>query len=176
LSRDSIRPSLASTAFALENPTRAQLHPCIPAGRHVLSHPRDGGLGISITVTATKRKTWKEKTTKMPVTDENSIDAIALEKVAGRVSLYMFESREWNDLAVMLKQLEAKVNAYVIFVKGGQIDESPQYRGLSRRIVLDCQYMPPESVLRQLDGVRTQLRRADIEFAACVEHWNPIHF
>jgi hypothetical protein len=112
----------------------------------------------------------------MPVTDENSVDAIAVEKAAGRVSLYLYESREWNDLALMLTQFEAKINAYVMFLKGGQIDEWPQYRGLSRRIVLDCQYMPPATVLRQLDRVRAQLRRVDIDFAACVDHWNSIEF
>jgi len=104
----------------------------------------------------------------MPVSKSGVIDAIGVDLITGTVRLAMSEERDWSDANGLLRDLERKVNSYLDFVHGGQINEYPEYKGKPIEFELYCQFIPPKATEPALRMIKAQLAAQRIEFKVFV--------
>ena len=68
----------------------------------------------------------------------------------GRVVLYAIASGEWFDAGRSLSTLEAKLETYLRYVSGGQLDEADS-AGARAPVVVRLRYPdPPDAALREV--------------------------
>jgi hypothetical protein len=102
------------------------------------------------------------------VENPNVIDLISPDPETGEVVLVMLEQRDWSDDYARLKQLEDKINAYLVFVLDGfLLSEYPEYEGRAVRIQLDCSEAPPSDSRAEsmLIAARNYASSNDVNFA-----------
>jgi hypothetical protein len=102
------------------------------------------------------------------VENPSVIDLITPDPETGEVVLSMLEQREWSDDYARLKQLEDKINAYLVFVLDGfLVSEYPEYEGRPVRIQLDCSQTPPSDSRTEsmLIAARNYASSNDVNFA-----------
>ena len=104
----------------------------------------------------------------MPVSKPGTIDSIGTDPQTGVVALSMFEERDWGDPVAHLRDLERKVNGYLDFVFGGQMNENPEYRGKLVEIELYCQFIPPQQVAPVFRTLKLHLQAQHIGFKVFV--------
>jgi hypothetical protein len=106
------------------------------------------------------------------VANPNVIDLITPDSDSGQVVLVMLEERAWSDEYARLKQLEDKINAYLVFVLDGFLHEQyPEYEGRAVRIQLDCAAEPPAGsrAAAMLTAARNYAAANDLHFAVNVK-------
>jgi hypothetical protein len=81
----------------------------------------------------------------MPMSDPNVVDGMGVDPVTGAFSMYIWEERSWQQPSVLLHDLEQKVNAYIRFIFGGQLDDHSDYKGRPTEIRVFFQNKPPSS-------------------------------
>ncbi len=96
------------------------------------------------------------------------VDLIERNTERNEVVLTMLEQRRWGSDPEQLHELEAKFNAYLSYVQGGQLAQQyPQYEGLLVCFHLDCSESPrgdAEKMIRSMmnfaeaEGVRLVVR------------------
>jgi hypothetical protein len=102
------------------------------------------------------------------VQNPNVIDLIRPDPETGEVVLIMLEERDWSDDYERLKQLEDKINAYLVFVLDGfLVSQYPEYEGRPVRIQLDCGATPPSNSRTEsmLIAARNYACSNDVNFA-----------
>jgi len=78
----------------------------------------------------------------MPVSNATVVDGMGIEPTTGNLLLHTWEEREWRDPIAMLQDLERKVNSYLAFVRGEQIEDYPAFKGRKAEIQVFFQYHP----------------------------------
>jgi hypothetical protein len=118
----------------------------------------------------------------MPVSIANTIDGIGVNRATGKLVLNMCEEREWQNPAMQMKDLEAKLNRYLDFLWGGQLQEHAEYVGREIEIWLFVQYQPPLVLRQQFEWIEKFLASKQITFQVFVgptnsspklEWWTP---
>ena len=97
----------------------------------------------------------------------NSIDAIGIEDLSGKVVLSLFDPVDWGNVPEHLDALRAKLEAYLTFISGGDLMESyPSAKG--RMVVIDVISRYPLT----LEGVAliAQARQIATELGVEVRH------
>jgi len=93
---------------------------------------------------------------------------------SGETLLLMCALEEWGVKGERLPNLQAKFNTYLAFILDGQFTRQyPDRAGKPIRILLRCNFTPPQSEQKFLEYARTQLLEpAGIHFQVQVK---PIH-
>jgi hypothetical protein len=105
------------------------------------------------------------------VANPSVVDLITPDPETGEVVVVMLEERDWSDDYPRLKQLEDKINAYLVFVLDGfLLREYPEYEGRQVRIQLDCRMPPPRASRSEsmLIAARNYASANDVNFAVRV--------
>lgn len=77
----------------------------------------------------------------MSIIETNKIDAIGTDKTSGEVILTITDHLDWSDEISHLELLQEKLNSYIEFIEGGQIDEDyPNSKGKKLVIEIVTQY------------------------------------
>lgn len=104
------------------------------------------------------------KEPEMPVSKADVVDGIVVDRESDAVILAMYEERDWSQTKQQLHDLESKINKYIEFIHGGQIDQYPEYRGKRRQIELYCQCVPSEEAAPVLQEITEHLAQQQTEF------------
>lgn len=106
----------------------------------------------------------------MPVSQTDIVDTVSINPTDGVVELCMFEDRSWETTQIgqMLTELQSKVNRYIEYIFGGQMDASVEYFGRPRRLIIHTQYEPPEAAVVVYTQLLNHLQSIDIDFQAFV--------
>jgi hypothetical protein len=79
--------------------------------------------------------------------------------------LIMFEARTWDGSEERLGQLQKKVNNYLFFAMGGQIEKHyPHALDKPIRFQLDCHHEPDPKSKYFIDSIKTTLEKEGIKF------------
>ena len=82
------------------------------------------------------------------------VDLIERNAERNEVVLTMLEQRRWGSDPEQLRELEAKFNAYLSYVQGGQlVQQYPQYEGLLVCFHLDCTESPRGEAKRMISSM-----------------------
>ena len=81
----------------------------------------------------------------------------------------MFEARAWEDVEQLARDLESKVNAYLDFVLGGQLQEFEQYRSLPVVFHIHWHYHPPAPIVQVTEALTRHLEELGIGLAASID-------
>ena len=100
----------------------------------------------------------------MPTSNPTTIDAIGVDKLSGHVALSMYEERPWTDLPSRITDLKRKISTYMDFVRGGQINETPAYRGKPIEFDLYTQFPPPPPAIKIFQQLKSLLQEQNIKF------------
>ena len=88
----------------------------------------------------------------MSVVDTDSIDAIGMEKEAGRVFLSIIDSLVWDQDDVHLFTLQEKINTYLYFIESGELIKAlPDAEGFDIAIELILKHMPTDQAITFFD-------------------------
>ena len=88
----------------------------------------------------------------MSVVDTDSIDAIGMEKEAGRVFLSIIDSLAWDQENVHLFTLQEKINTYLYFIESGELIKAlPDAAGFDIAIELILIHMPTDEAITFFD-------------------------
>ena len=111
----------------------------------------------------------------MPVSDPDVIDSIGVNTSSDRVMMNMWEERDWTELEVQLRDLEKKVNSYLDYVLGGQLNESPEYVGKPIDFQIFLQFRPPDQAKPHFRALASHLSQLRIGFTAFLGPymWSP---
>jgi hypothetical protein len=86
------------------------------------------------------------------------IDAVGREPRLDTYVIYMFESRPWEATTERFQQLRNKVNAYVHYVKSGQMfEEYPQIVGKSFHFELQTLHPPDDQTAAFIGELQKKL-------------------
>ncbi len=92
------------------------------------------------------------------------VDAVGTDRKSGTIVLNLLDSWDWHDESGHLTALQDKINAYLAFVKSGQIYEDyPTAAGKALRIDVITRYPVPDVALAFLEkaaAVASQLNIA----------------
>ena len=93
----------------------------------------------------------------MTVQSQSVIDFVSHDPKTDAVVLSMVEHREWGAKGELLPDLQAKLNTYLAFVMGGQLEQKyPDLKGKRIRFRLHSQEPPGERERQFIDIVREQ--------------------
>jgi hypothetical protein len=99
----------------------------------------------------------------MTVENSKSIDFVGVERESGDVVLTVSNHLEWS--CDHLPLLQAKLNAYIVFVESGELIETYKAAtGRKVRIDVACRFEPDEAGRRFLAQVKTALSEIGIGF------------
>lgn len=93
------------------------------------------------------------------------IDLVTHDPKSDEFVLIMFEPRPWDGSQERLDALQKKVNNYIFFAMGGQLEKYyPQALDKSLRIQLDCHTPPDPKTQTFLDQIRLQFEKEGLKF------------
>lgn len=102
----------------------------------------------------------------MAIDDTYTVDAAGIEPGTGQPLLIISDHLDWSDPVAHLNLLQLKLNAYIGFIKNGQLDTAiPGSTGLRAKIGVLQQFQPPENIVPLLDGLGEQLATVEIDFS-----------
>lgn len=97
--------------------------------------------------------------------EEPDVVDYVVEEADGRVTLRMVETRPWDGGAAQVDQLMAKLNAYVAFIRSGELEaQLPVAAGRPVRVVLQAWHMPHGEVTEAFPTIREGLATLGVEF------------
>ena len=97
-----------------------------------------------------------------PMTRSDTVDSVAVSPDETQFGLSMIETLPWTGGTEQIEQFRDKLNAYMAFILGGQLDrEYPESVGKRRLVILHCAEEPPEEIY---ESVKLILRNHDIGF------------
>ena len=100
----------------------------------------------------------------MPVSKPDVVDVIGVNTLMNVVQLRMYEERDWWDTQTQVSELQRKINHYLSFVFGGELAETPEYRGKKIVVILHCQFQPPDEVNSVFHDLESQLHALNVLF------------
>ena len=93
------------------------------------------------------------------------IDLVTHDPKSGEFVLIMFEPRPWDGSQERLDALQKKVNNYIFFALGGQIEKYyPQALDKSLRIQLDCHSPLDPKTQVFVDQIKKQFEKESLKF------------
>jgi hypothetical protein len=100
----------------------------------------------------------------MPLEKPTQVDAVGIDKTSGKAVLSILDGWDWTDSRRHILALQAKINAYLVFVEKGQLAAAyPDAKGKDIVIEVVTRYpMPPEG-LDHLKKVETSVAKWKIE-------------
>jgi hypothetical protein len=100
----------------------------------------------------------------MSIEEENVIDAIGIETCSNKVVLTISDHLDWSDVSDHLVKLQEKINTYLRFIEGGEIDASyPHAADRERVISVVFRMQPPAEAVSFLERAAEILVDAGIE-------------
>jgi hypothetical protein len=102
----------------------------------------------------------------MTVERDDVVDVIGTDKTTGRVILTISDHLRWDKLEEHLSALEKKINAYMNFVRSGQLVENhPDARDRQVEIAVICRHEPTPEAVEFLDNARKDLQDRGVTFS-----------
>jgi hypothetical protein len=97
------------------------------------------------------------------------IDMVTHDPKSGEFVLIMFEQRPWDGSSERIDELQKKLNNYLFFALGGQIEKHyPQALDKPLRFQLDCHSQPDAKTAFFLESFKIRLQGEEINFAVRV--------
>jgi hypothetical protein len=94
----------------------------------------------------------------MTIENPDSVDGMGISKSDGKVVLTISDHVEWSDEKKHFNLIEKKINAYLDFIRGGQMLEAlPNSKGREIRIEIIYQHHPSDIGGRFLMAAKRQL-------------------
>jgi len=101
----------------------------------------------------------------MSISDAGTIDGIGIDKASGEVVLNISDHLDWADQEGHLTALETKVNAYLEYLKSGQlVKDLPNAKGRRPRIAVYQQFAAPDGATEVLERLGAALEAHGIGF------------
>jgi hypothetical protein len=101
----------------------------------------------------------------MSVDDATKIDGLGIERETGVVVLTIADHLDWSHTKEHLDVLERKINAYLDFITGGQLQETiPDAQGRKAKISVYLQFEPHLDARATLNAVTEKLAAHGIGF------------
>lgn len=102
---------------------------------------------------------------KVGVQNPEIIDLVTHDPQSGEFVLILFEPREWDGSTDHIDQLQKKLNNYLYFILGGQIEKHyPQALDKPLRLQLDCHTLPDSKTAEFLESYRQKLAKEGVKF------------
>jgi len=102
----------------------------------------------------------------MTIENPNVVDGMGLSKEDGKAALMIYDHLGWDDEKRHIEILENKINAYLGFIRSGQIiEEFPESDGREIRVDLILQHEPSELGFRFLLAAQQQASSQGFELA-----------
>ena len=103
----------------------------------------------------------------MTIESPDSVDGLGIDRQNSEVVLLISDHLPWaDDDAAHFSLLENKLDAYVNFIRSGQVLEAvPGSEGLPIRIRLVHEYEPTEAAKTVLEAVKQQLAEIGMAFS-----------
>ncbi len=100
----------------------------------------------------------------MSILDKDKIDIIGINKITDEVILTISDHLNWENELVHLEQLQDKLNTYIKFIEGGQIEiDYPTCSGKKLAIEIVSQYEFSEQGLILLEKAYPILKSIGVE-------------
>jgi hypothetical protein len=78
-----------------------------------------------------------------PMQRPQQVDVVSHDPATDRVVLSMIETRSWGENGALLPDLQEKLNGYLAYIEGGQLDrDHPQMTGKKATFRLHTQFPP----------------------------------
>ena len=95
-----------------------------------------------------------------------TIDAISVNPVTGNVELALIDDRPWDDYQDHMLWLMNKLNAYIGYIRSGQVNTEPAYAGRPAKFIVHFNGAPPREARLSLCRMRDHLAGLGIPLAA----------
>ena len=101
--------------------------------------------------------------TQAEIGETNVIDTIAAKPGQKNAVLLLFQARPWTDESINL--FDKKVHFYAFAISSNAlVEQRPDLKGKSFRIVVVYEARPPASVTKHLEALKDSLAKANIDF------------
>jgi hypothetical protein len=102
----------------------------------------------------------------LSIEDDTTVDGMGIEAATGFVVLLISDHLDWADTSQHLATLERKINAYLEFLKSGQLVERlPGAAGRKPKITLCHQFDPTPDATRVLSALVEKLASIGVGFS-----------
>lgn len=100
----------------------------------------------------------------MTVENSSSVDGMGISKADGKAVLTISDHLDWSDEQRHMNLLETKIDAYLSFIRSGQLQEllpAAKQRAVRIEVIYHCE--PSDFGARFLSAAKAQLQAAGVE-------------
>ena len=102
----------------------------------------------------------------MPIDNPEKVDGLGMDKATGEAVLLIADHLDWSDLDVHADLLTQKIEAYLNFIRSGQLMRVlPEAEGQPVKIALYHQHEPSSRGKQLLENAKAQLAELGITLA-----------